>query len=964
MAVKDTNIKYGNSIKDYYIKLERMHVNVMNMLTALNQSLVTNSSEISVTIADSDDVSQTMRIPSFLYLENKLEELDNNFGTLFNMPKSGEAWFTKNSSDTYRMNMVRSNTALPSPKISTDTSTGLVASLTDNNILKDMVCPKTYIRYNIENMADLTNSIVMKKFVFFNTVLFNAIQSAYNNNTYNSYADFTALLDGYIIGTDYEVYESTLTLPIKKDTFVSEFRIVDVIYNSNENINLTLSTLQYYDAEDSSLVYYLKKGDRLVYSDTSTEYEVVSVGDDNKVVLSETGTHVTLETYEENNANVLYIVNKDYNSYKYVDVPLEENEHIAVSLAVVYNNIRSNWSSPEVIDLNSVPMTDESGNKMTDASGNEMSYIDYYNKYCNNIGDLILGITECAYPQVSNFSTSQLSSLQDGADVGALVNSSISNDILKVVPINKHLTDDATNDEIISLHQQKNELSSQLSTIQNNINTVTTKLMSLSQNSGDSQSSLQNELTGYYNERTSLTKQFNACVDKINEKSAALSKVQDKVKYRVRGLCDTNTIISTLKENYGDKVELVGTEIWYKYKSINSDTSTLTTINSDTFTEWNIQKPEQRGRYLSFNSLGTGFVTEYVDYTSTDNIPKWNQVDIPIKNGEDVILKVRFIYNIGLPFIELTTPWSDELTITFPEEYKEDVEVSSIIDTNNDDTVTASFSSKLINDGYEDHINDKTVSNSDVFYHTASHIYSEFNTAENNMLSLKDKLDDIVSDINNYKELLDDAKQSKIKVSVVIDGNETELSDNVTNTINIYNTNNLNSKFIKKTFNLVIKNVSDYNVHLYSLFPGNITIPLPFTDINTRVNTDVANYERVPLQVSGKATPQYQGQWIYFRGRSPFTNSSIYYETDEQNYVDITSCLPQKESDTKFIEPKFSSSLSNYMAVDNLQCQLPYRYRQEIYRNTDNISGQINCITNALVAIHEFLTEYGDSVVE
>lgn len=958
----------GNSIKDYYIRLERMHNNVVNMLTAINQALISNVSEVTVTVLDSDDVQSTLRIPSFLYLENKLEQLDSNFGNLFNLPKSGEAWFTKNSSDIYKMNMVRVNTALPKPEIEANTDTGSpVASITDNNILKDMVCPKTYIRYNISNLSDTAESAMMKKFVFFNSTLFNAL----NNAEFDSYSDFLALLDRYVAGTDYEVYESELKLPVKKDTFASEFKVMSVdesdtgIVSESATFSVSFDTIQYYDAEDSSIVYYIKRGDKLIYSDSATEYNVISVDSNtNTVILEEIGSHINIATYDENDANVFYVVNDNYNKYKYIDIPLEENDYIAVCVSVVYNGIRSNWSKPELLDLNQIEMTDANGNSILDSSGNKMSYIEYYNKYCQNIGDLILGITEAAYPQLSNFTASQLSEMQDGTRMTGYVTSSLTQSGIKVVPINKHLTDDTTNDEIISLHSQKNELAQKLSTVQSKIDELVSKMQSssVSQDSGSSQATMQTTLSSYYTEKTELTKSFNSCVDQINEKATSLSKVQDKVKYRIRGLVSTDEASNWLKSEFSDKVEIVGIEIWYKYKSVNNDTSSLTVINSDTFTEWNIQKPEEKRRYLSFNSIGTGFVTEYVNYSSTDNVPKWNQIDIPIKNGEDVVYKVRFIYNIGKPFISLVSPWSDEQTVTFPDEYKEDVQVSSIVDTNNDDTVSAAFSSTLINDGYTDHVNDKTVSNNNVFFHTADHVYSGFNTSENNMMSLKEKLQQITEDINNYKELLDDNKQSKYKVSVVVDDTESELSENVTNKVSLYNINNTRSKFIKKTVTLKITNTSDYNVRLYSLFPGNIRLPLYYADINDQVNEKIADYERVPLQVGKQISPQYMGQWIYFRQKSAFDNVDIYCNDTNQNSTDLNTAMKDDENYV-FSEPTFNITPQTYMSKNNVQVMLPYRYRMEL-NSTAMINKQLVSITKALNAMKSFMDEYGDKLIE
>ena len=129
---------------------------------------------------------------------------------------------------------------------------------------------------------------------------------------------------------------------------------------------------------------------------------------------------------------------------------MEENLYIAVCLSFVYNGIRSGWSSQLLFNLNKIIMyADE--NPITHSDGNEMSYIEYYNKYCQNIGDLLVRVSETTYPQVSNFSNSQLNTLQNGDAIQSSLNTTI-DDVLKVVSINKHLVDDTTNENLISLH--------------------------------------------------------------------------------------------------------------------------------------------------------------------------------------------------------------------------------------------------------------------------------------------------------------------------------------------------------------------------------------------------------------------------------------------------------------------------------------------------------------------------------
>ena len=65
----------NNSLKEYYVKLLEMYNNALNMINAMNQSLSTSSSEVSVTLVSGDDTETTLRIPSMLYLENKVEQL-------------------------------------------------------------------------------------------------------------------------------------------------------------------------------------------------------------------------------------------------------------------------------------------------------------------------------------------------------------------------------------------------------------------------------------------------------------------------------------------------------------------------------------------------------------------------------------------------------------------------------------------------------------------------------------------------------------------------------------------------------------------------------------------------------------------------------------------------------------------------------------------------------------------------
>ena len=70
-----------NTLKEYYIKIFDLYNNCVNMITSLNQSLSTSSPQVSLNIIDSDGNVTETKIPSFIYLDNKLDEIKNSFIT-------------------------------------------------------------------------------------------------------------------------------------------------------------------------------------------------------------------------------------------------------------------------------------------------------------------------------------------------------------------------------------------------------------------------------------------------------------------------------------------------------------------------------------------------------------------------------------------------------------------------------------------------------------------------------------------------------------------------------------------------------------------------------------------------------------------------------------------------------------------------------------------------------------------
>jgi hypothetical protein len=68
-----------NTIKDYYVEIQNLYNEAIKILTTLNQSLYSHASTIPLTIIDDNYTETVYQVPSFLYLENKIENLSNNY---------------------------------------------------------------------------------------------------------------------------------------------------------------------------------------------------------------------------------------------------------------------------------------------------------------------------------------------------------------------------------------------------------------------------------------------------------------------------------------------------------------------------------------------------------------------------------------------------------------------------------------------------------------------------------------------------------------------------------------------------------------------------------------------------------------------------------------------------------------------------------------------------------------------
>lgn len=921
-----------------------MYNDAVNMLTSINQSLLSRSPEISIKLEDDTEY----RIPSLLYLDNKVEELSSSIESLVNLNKTGSAWLTH----TDNMHKIELAVGNASPNKPDYVDSGHV-HIRDNNFLKDLVSPYMYLRLNVQNIPDTINEYIYKKIVIYSPELFTLL----SGSNLQSYKEYKQALFNYVPGRDYDEYDAHIAAPTKYNKYDSRFEILDITRLDNSHIDglnntyrIRINTFKYTGTEDNAIEQYLRIGDKLTIPGRNVVYKITKLENSNRgdkkfyIEVEEEIGHVVLQPINEDDGMYFVLYNESFSEFRYVDIPVEENRYICVFIGSVVNNVRGEFSKPFLVDLEKVFVKDKNNQYVYD-NDVRMNYIQYYKKYCRNIGDIILGLTEVAYPSIRNFNNFIISEIVTSDTIKSIVSSTFVRDNVQVVQINKHLIDNNSSKDVINLHKQKQNINASLTALQSSIDDAQTKILEGTSNTTE----LKKDISKKYEERIALQKQYISIIDNINNVKDDIYGFESP-KFAVRGVTAYNTLETTLKDTYNEDINVIALDIEYKYSNTSSNNTAITGINTrgeTSLSVWNKQYNIERERSIVFDSVTGAYKPVFKE--GGDGV-RWNQLDIPIVVGEDVTIRFRYKYSIGQPFIDLYTPWSEEFVIQFPQEYADVTSIYNIVTQNNTDLIESVFIRHLLNEGYQEHVDDKILDKDRKFYHSPESIYSGFRGKDSKMLSLKDKLTDLNSELQQYKTLIESELHSNLKVYLEYDDKKIELHRNNRAYIS-FDHEELTSGYAQKRFNLVIKNENDTNLNLYSIFPGDVKIPLLCTNADY-YEYRIGDYERTPFHIKDDtktARAQTLGQFIYFRTTDPYTGKSYYYDSPQQRMKDLA--VYKKNTGLSNDEKSKYNIVTNKILGSDLQLPLPYRYRMSDKNSILSYvnSGTIKVVSNKVL---------------
>lgn len=891
------------NMTEYLNRLQEITEQNLSILKALNESFYTKSEHISAMIGSGDN-QQLFAIPSFLCLEDKINTLQANFENLVNAPRTGEAAFSFDG-DSQLIN-VKGFSNKPGT-IDLGNLSISEFKIDQNDILKDLVTPCPYIKLDLVDLPNDIKEINIKKIIIKNSELRQAIFTGEEPTSAMAYGDVRAKLDLYKEDKDYVEYDTIQRLPLHRAIGYGEYLIEEIVEdklddNFKETYVITVDGPLTYTTDDGTIEHYIQIGDELTnYTDTVL-LTVTNVDYATQTITAQvkSGMYVSLTSYHDNDAEefckLKFRSTVDFDKEKYAKVTLEEDDNCIIFIASINGlNIQSDYSYGLAVDTNLLTCV---------VDGVAYNYLDYYKNFVNNIGDTLYGITTMINNTINNTSYENFTKITG-------IKPAVDDVVVKVVNINEHLNDSAKLDNIRSLYSQKKEYQQTLSTIQQQIDDINTILQTNSfEDTNQNRQIYESQLQTLQSQKTETTEYIKSLVNEISQNANDATIPISGAKYRIRGYFDYQKFLA---DNAIDFTTVVKLHVQYRYRNQDSTVGGLKAIdNNFVFSEWNEAAVPGLIKLPEYGTADNQYHFNYPADTMLDNEISFNQIDIPITQGEKVEIRVKAIYDLGYPFIECTSGWSDNVEVLFPEEFEKNVEVLDIIEENNNEVKRNQLNNILEKNGTITHVND-TVTDQDITYlHKPQSIASGFYTESRRVVPLYDKL----QELNNMIVKLNDEvfginlDQPVIKLSC--DSTVMTINSNTKNTFLVTPYNDMVGSLkeedygiVQKRIHMDILNPTSHTIKLYSIFPGNFKTQLTGS---SRGAVDVSNYSTiygdgrhgfgygVPVwctnykgiqttpdgeqrEGQGSVFNQRYSQLLYFRLNTPYNNP---YATTEQ----------------------------------------------------------------------------------
>ena len=258
-------------------------------------------------------------------------------------------------------------------------------------------------------------------------------------------------------------------------------------------------------------------------------------------------------------------------------------------------------------------------------------------------------------------------------------------------------------------------------------NIATNKETLTTESNASKRETIQNTINSDTNSLSKYTTQYNSLVTELNTLLNESGAIGYTPKYHVRGFFPIPAPVYTDDTLKTGKQEVIGFDIMYRYihtddTGVDLNTFKYTDTNNNinaVFSDWNEITSKLKEQIYDDN-LGVYIWND--DDVSDSTAININQIDLPLRSGEKLQFKIRSISEAGYPTNPLKSEWSDNVTISFPDNLSSNDSVTNILESAKNDLTSVVLQETLSSAGLYSHISD-SVGN---YKHDTKNIYHTY----------------------------------------------------------------------------------------------------------------------------------------------------------------------------------------------------------------------------------------------
>ena len=756
-----------NSISTILPEFLRLFNNSVESFEKVNQAITSSRDSVTVNLQNNDGTISRVTVPSFGFLKNSVDRLDKNIQTITNL--TGGDSSIRLADGTFRK-LVLSKLPVEAPDLEAINSV-TTFDTKSNWFFEGLINPLLYVTFDLTGQVpiDTERAIVSRYILNTNT----QSKKNYFNNNYLGKADidYTVFLNELAANNiQYVLDEAVVDLPPRDKRYFGKFSViriseVDVTEEVN-GVSITtqkklykLNKINYSDslAEFPDTIG-LKVGDSLEITTEpiDTRYQVTQVDNStNSVVLElvEGSKAVTI------GADILQVASSANNTVE-LEVSVGFDERCVTFVKPIDPNSKLpavNWSPGSGFFTSDLTTIDDNGTEETLAT--------FYQQQAVDFGRFLL-----------SFAQDKMPTSKQGLTPNA---PTLTADDFRVVLINGQVTNSDAIVALQDLNNQKNTLEAELKELDTAIKQKRARIQTTNYATEVERDADRNELQGLVTDRSSKAELYASVVKEIAAKAEDNSVGSVLPKYRARGFWRLPDPRISPDTGTQDIVKFITR---YRYLSSDGAANPVQEFefqdgvgkSQGAFSNW--VQLESTVRPRKKNPAG---LYEWVpindDNAEAINI---NQLDIPVRKGEQIEVQVKSVSEAGWPSNPLESEWSNSIRIEFPADLSSDSEVERILEENQQDQARVNLEESLNEMGIQQHLSTAFTANENYYAHTSNTIASGFLSENQTPIDLFSKLVQMSNQLEQFSEILRRAS-GRLSVTLVDDlGNVTRLKRN------------------------------------------------------------------------------------------------------------------------------------------------------------------------------------------